>query len=64
MDFLDDPAAIYGSRVTISRFTKDEMPNELVNPEISSNDHPKPTYSFTCIHLQSSLADIYLLVPV
>ena len=41
MDFLDDPAATHGSRLTISRFTKDERPNELVNPEIWSNNHLK-----------------------
>ena len=34
MDFLDDPAAIHGSRLTISRFTKDESPNEHIDPEI------------------------------
>ena len=41
MDFLDVPAAIHGSRLTISRFTKDDSPNEHIDPEISSNNHPK-----------------------
>ena len=64
MDFLDDPAAIHGSRLTISRFTKDERPNELVNPEISSNNHLKRTYSFTMI-LPSFFPDTLIsLVPV
>ena len=47
MDFLDDPAAIHGSRLTISRFTKDERSNEHINPEILSNNHLKFIYSFT-----------------
>ena len=49
MDFLGDPAAFYGSRLIISRFTKDESPNEYKDPEISANNHPKRTYSFALI---------------
>ena len=49
MDFLDDPAAIQGSRLIISRTTKDESSNEHSNPEISSNNHLKFTYSFGLI---------------
>ena len=64
MDFLDDPAAIHGSRLTISRFTKDESSNELINPEILMNNHHKRTYSFTLI-LPAIFPDtLYLLVPV
>ena len=64
IDFLDDPAAIHGSRLTISRFTKDESSNEHINPEISTNNHLKRIYSFGLILLAITLADIYLLVPV
>ena len=68
MDFLDVPDAIHGSRLTISRFTKEERSNEHSNPEISSNNHPRRTYSFTlilhaifpCRHI-SSCACIVLL---
>ena len=49
MDFLDDPAAIYGSILIISRFTKDESPNEYKDPEIFANNHLKRIYSFTLI---------------
>ena len=34
MDFLDDPAAIYGSRLTISDATQDASSNEYIDPEI------------------------------
>ena len=64
IDVLDVPAAIHGSRLTVSRFTKDERPNEFVNPEISSNKHAKPTYSFTWI-LPAIFPDTLIsLVPV
>ena len=64
MYFLDDPAAFHGSRLTISDTTKDESPNELINPEILMNNHLKITYSFTLI-LPEIFPDIlYLLVPV
>ena len=58
MDFLDDPAAIHGSRLIISRFTKDESSNEFVNPEILANNHLKFIYSFALILLTITLADI------
>ena len=64
MDFLDDPAAIHGSRLIISDTTQDESPNELINPEILMNNHHKRTYSFTLI-LPAIFPDtLYLLVPV
>ena len=64
MDFLDDPAAIHGSRLTISSATQDERSNEHSNPEISSNNHPKFTYSFTLI-LPAIFPDTLIsLVPV
>ena len=64
MDFLDDPAAIHESRLIISMFTKDVSSNEHIYPEISSDNHPKSTNSFSLIVLAMTLADIYLLVPV
>ena len=51
MDFLDDPAAIQGSRLIISDTTKDERSNEYINPEIWTNNHLKFTYSFGLILL-------------
>ena len=51
MDFLDDPAAIHGSRLTISDTTKDERSNEYINPEILANNHLKFIYSFGLILL-------------
>ena len=64
MDFLDGPAAIQGSRLIISDATQDVSSNEHMHPEIWTNNHHKFIYSFTGICLLSSLADIYLLVPV
>ena len=58
MDFLDDTAAIHGSRLTISRFTKDESSNELVNPEILANNHFKCIYNFALLLITITLADI------
>ena len=58
MDFLDDPAATHGSRLIISRFTKDEASNEHINPEISLTNNLKFTYSFALILLSITLADI------
>ena len=49
IDFLNVPAAIHGSRLIISDTTKDESPNELINPEILMNNHHKRIYSFTLI---------------
>ena len=64
MDFMDDPAAIHGSRLIIPDATKNESSNEHINPEISANSHLERTYSFGLILLAITLADIYLLVPV
>ena len=64
MDFLDDPAKIHGSKLTISRFTKDERPNELVNPEILMINHCKFIYSFTLILPAISPDTLISLVPV
>ena len=47
MDFLDDPAAIHGSRLIISCTTKDASSNEYMHPEIWTNNCPKTTHSFT-----------------
>ena len=49
MDFLDDPAAIQRSTISISCATKDASSNELINPKILMNNHHKRTYSFTLI---------------
>ena len=46
MDFLDDPAAIHGSRLIISCATQDASPNELMNPEILEINRHKKIYSF------------------
>ena len=46
MDFLDDPAAIHGCRLIISRSKQDEVQNELTNPEILMKNHHKYTHSF------------------
>ena len=64
MDFLDDPAAIHGSRLIIPCATQDASSNEHINPEISSNNHFKRIYNFTMTLLTFTLACIYLLVPV
>ena len=62
--FLDDPASIHGSRLIISRFTKDESPNEHKDPEIFANNHNKFTYSFGLI-LPAIFPDTLIsLVPV
>ena len=64
MDFLGDPVAFYGSRLIISRFTKDESPNEYKDPEIFANNHNKFTYSFGLI-LPAIFPDTHIsLVPV
>ena len=47
MDFLDDPAAIHGCTLIISCATQDASSNEYIDPEISSNNHPKRIYSFS-----------------
>ena len=47
--FLDNPAAIHGSRLIISRVTKDAGPNELMNPEILMKNHHKNIHSFALI---------------
>ena len=47
MDFLDDPAAIHGSRLIISCTTKDASSNELSNPEILMRNHHRNIFSFT-----------------
>ena len=62
MEFLDDPAAIHWSRLMISCTTQDASPNELINPEIWTNNHPTYTYSFTGTCLPSSLANKYSLI--
>ena len=49
MDFLDDPAAIPGSKLIISNTIKDESSNEHIAPEIWANNHHKRIYSFTSI---------------
>ena len=49
MDFLDDPVAIHSSRTTYSRFTKDAIPNEYIDPEILMENHDIFTYSFAFI---------------
>ena len=64
MDFLDDPAAIHGSRLTISDATQDESSNEHSNPDILMIKDLFPIYSFGLVLLAITLADIYLLVPV
>ena len=46
MDFLDDPAAIHGCRLIISRAKQDASPNELMNPEILMKHHQISIYSF------------------
>ena len=56
MDFLDDPAAIHGSKLITSNTRKDASSNELINPEISSNNHLKFIYSFGLILLAITLA--------
>ncbi len=43
MDVLDDPAAIHGCRLIISRAKQDEVQNELTNPEIDE----KPSQIYT-----------------
>ena len=58
MDFLDDPAAIHGNRLIISRSTKDASSNEYIDPEIWSNNHLKSIHSFCLILLAITLADI------
>ena len=64
VDFLDVPAAIHGSKLIISDTTKDERPNELINPEILMNNHRKRTYSFTLILPAIIPETLYPLVPV
>ena len=49
MDFLDDPAAIQGSRLIISDATQDESSNEYIDLEILMRNHHKRIYSFTLI---------------
>ena len=49
MDFLDDPAAIHGCRLIISRSMQDAGPNELTNPEILMINRPRSPHSFTMI---------------
>ena len=51
MDSLDNPAAIHGCRLIISRAKQDEVQNELTNPEILMKNHHKITYSFGLILL-------------
>ena len=64
MDFLDDPDAIQGSRLIISKTREDESPNEHKDPEIFANNHHKPIYSFTLI-LPAIFPDTHIsLVPV
>ena len=58
MDFLDDPAAIYGSRLMYSCATKEVSSNEHINPEIWSNNHPKRIYSFGLVLLNITLTNI------
>ena len=47
MDFLDDPAAIHGCRLIISRSKQDEVQNKLTNPEIFMKTHHRNIHSFT-----------------
>ena len=49
MDFLNDPAAIHGCRLIISRATQDEVPHEFTNPEILMKNHHKNIHSFALI---------------
>ena len=49
IDFLDDPAAIHGSRLIISCTTQDASPNELSNPEILMKNHHRNIHSFALI---------------
>ena len=46
MDFLEPPAGIHPSTMTISRATQDASPNELTNPEKSLENRPNRTHSF------------------
>ena len=63
MDFPDDPAAIYGSRLINSRSTKDASPNEHIDPEISMKNRPNVHIVFLGLGLLSSPAMLYPLVP-
>ena len=46
MDFLDDPAAIHGCRLIISRAKQDASPNDCRNPEILKRNHHRNIHSF------------------
>ena len=46
MDFLDGPAAIQWSRMTIPCAGQDASPNEFMNPEILEINRHKNIYSF------------------
>ena len=49
MDFPGGPAAFHGCRVTIPCGKQDAGPNELIDLEISMENHHKIIYSFTLI---------------
>ena len=46
MDFLDDPAAIHGCRLIISRAKQDASPNDCRDPEILKRNHHRNIHSF------------------
>ena len=46
MDFLDDPAAIHGCRLIISRAKQDASPNDCRNPKIFKRNHHRNIHSF------------------